>query len=60
MTKKKIKVGPICSYSLAVIIKREDCPVWEGDSTKTLAPSVVAIAILIDASTFQSQRLGCR
>ena len=60
MTEKKIKVGPVCSDPLAVIIKREDCPIWERNPSKTLAPSIVAIAILIDASTVQSQLLVCK
>ena len=30
MTEKEIKVGPVCGYSLSVVIKREDRPIWEG------------------------------
>ena len=54
MTEKKIKVGPVCSYSLPVVIECEDCPVWEWNASKALPPSVVAVAILIDASVLES------
>ena len=33
MTEKKIKVGSVCSYSLPVVIKREDCPIRERNTS---------------------------
>ena len=47
MTEKKIKVGPVCRYSLPVVVKREDRPIWERNASNTLAPTVVTILVLV-------------
>lgn len=38
MTEKKIKVGPVCSYSLPIVIEREDGSVWERNTSNALPP----------------------
>ena len=48
MTEEKIKIGPVCSYSLPVVIKRENCPIWERNTSNTLSPSIVTVFIFID------------
>ena len=47
MTEKKIKVGPVCSYSLPIVIEREDRPIWERNPSNALSPSIVTILILV-------------
>ena len=47
MTEKKIKVGPVGSYSLPVVIKREDGPIWERNTSNALPPAIVTIFVLI-------------
>lgn len=36
VTEKKIKVGPVCSYSLPVVIKCKDSPIWERNTSNAL------------------------
>ena len=48
MTEEKIKIGPVCSYSLPVVIKRENCPIWERNTSNTLSPSIVTVLIFIN------------
>ena len=38
MTEKEIKVGPVCSNSLPVVIKCEDCSIWQRNTSNALAP----------------------
>ena len=47
MTEKKIKVGPVCSDSLPVVVERENRPIWKRDTPNALSPTVVPILILI-------------
>ena len=48
MTEKKIEIGPICGYSLSVVVKREDCPIWERNTSQALPPTIITIFILVD------------
>lgn len=47
MTEKKIQVGPVCCYSLSIVIERENCSVWERNSPKALSPTVVTVLVLV-------------
>lgn len=48
VTELEVEIRPVCGMSLAVIVKGEDFSVGQRDPSNSLAPTVIAILVLVD------------
>jgi hypothetical protein len=44
----KVQIGAVCCNSLAVVIECQDLPVGQRNASRTVAPAIISVLVLVD------------